>query len=227
MTEYGDDVRLEELLAPLRRLEPVPFAVSEKTTPRLRRPVLVAAIVIVALALTGVAIADSVGVFNGIGAAQRSQNGSDVLDPRVAKFCPSDSEAFYDPFCHLVPSSVRLISTASGHKIYVVADTRGDLCTISYPGGSCGPPLSESHPITFGTFNRSPTTGGTFIASGLAIDGVTSVSFTVWGREVTVPVKDNSWVYERPNSTAHDAGCIVAHMADGSTVKPFPEVPCP
>jgi hypothetical protein len=39
------------------------------------------------------------------------------------------------------------------------------------------------------------STGGTFIASGLAVDGVTAVSFTVSGKAVEVPVKDNVWVY--------------------------------
>ena len=35
------------------------------------------------------------------------------------------------------------------------------------------------------------------------------------------------WVYEKRHSTAHGERCIVAHFADGSTVEPFPEVPCP
>jgi hypothetical protein len=79
--------------------------------------------------------------------------------------------------------------------------------------------------VTFS--NDSPTTGGTFIASGFAIDGVTSVSFTVRGQEVTVPVKNNFWDYEEHDSRASEGQCIVAHFADGSTVNPFPEVPCP
>jgi hypothetical protein len=44
---------------------------------------------------------------------------------------------------------------------------------------------------------------------------------------VTVPVRNNAYIYRRSRSTAHDVRCVVAHMADGSTVKPFPEVPCP
>jgi hypothetical protein len=47
----------------------------------------------------------------------------------------------------------------------------------------------------FGTFNSSSTTGGTFIATGLAIGGVSAVSFTVGGEFVEVPVNDNVWVY--------------------------------
>lgn len=232
MTGYSDDAKMMELLAPLRRLEPVPFAMPEQTERRLllRRPILATATVIVGLVLTGVAIADGLGAFNGIGAAHRSQSGSDVLDSRVTESCSSSHSAVYDPFCHLVPSSVRLISRlASGRKVFVVADTRGDLCVVDEGRtitSSCGPPLSETHPIT-GTFsNDSPTTGGEFVAGGVAIDGVTSVSFTVWNKEVTVPVENNVWIYDKPDSTASTAGCIVAHFADGSTVTPFPEVPC-
>jgi hypothetical protein len=227
MGAHGDDAKVTELLAPLRRLEPVPFPGERRPLPR--RPVLVAAVLVAALALVGVAIADGVGAFDGIGAAQRAQNGSDVLDSRVTRSCSSDGPV-YDPFCHLVPSSVRLIGTfAGGRKVFVVADTRGDLCVVDESrtiASSCGPPLSRSHPIT-GTFaNDSPTTGGEFVAGGVARDGVASVSFTVSGRDVTVPVQDNVWLYEQAHSHATDASCIVAHLADGSTVDPFPEAPC-
>ena len=226
MIGYSDDAKVLELLAPLRRLEPVPFSVPDRTVRRLRRPVLVVAVVVVALALTGVAIANGVGAFKGIGAAERSQSGSDVLDPRLTRSCPSDlSRSIYDPFCHFVPTSVRLISTlASGRKVFVAADTHGDLCVVDEGRtitSSCGPPLSGAHPITATFGNDSPTTGGEFVAGGVAVDGVTSVSFRVWGREVTVPVKHNVWVYTRRNSTAHGATCILVHLADGSTVNPF------
>jgi hypothetical protein len=198
------------------------------------RPVLVLAVVVAALVGVGVAIANGFGVFNGIGAAQHPQRGADVLDAKtlanLQKTCPGDNGAsIYMPFCHLLLNSTRLIGKIpSIGNVYVVTNTRGDLCTI-WEGGSasCGPPLSESQPITFGTFNPSPTTGGTFVASGLALDGVSSVSFTVSGKGVTVPVKDNAWFYEEPNSHASLGYCVLAHLADGSTISPFPEVPCP
>ena len=198
------------------------------------RPLVVAAIAAAALAGAGIAIAAGFGAFDGIGAAQHPQTGADVLDAKtlanLQEMCPSDSQAnFYNPLCHLVLDSTRLIGTIpSVGNVYVVANTRGELCTI-WEGGSasCGRPLSKSQPITFGTFNPSPTTGGTFVASGLALDGVTSVSFTVRGKAVTVPVTNNAWEYDEPNSHASQGYCIVAHLADGSTVNPFPEVPCP
>lgn len=201
--------------------------------PRLRY-VLLVAVTVVALVGTGVGIADGFGAFDGIGAAQHPQTGADVLDAqtlaRLQNACPNETaRPFYMPFCHLVLDSARLVSHVPSYgNVYVVTDTRGDLCTLFEGGdGSCGPPLSKSQPITFGAFNRSPTTGGTFIASGLAVDGVTAVSFTVRGKAVEVPVENNVWVYSEPNSHATLGQCIVAHLNDGSTVTPFPGVPCP
>jgi hypothetical protein len=173
------------------------------------------------------------GPFNGISAAQHAKTGSDLLPSGVlaqikqmnAQSANASKTGFEPP--RLLPDSARVLGTMPDRsKVYGLTDTRGDLCLIGEVGGSCGPPLTQSRPITFGTFNRSPTTGGTFVASGVAIDGVTSVSFKVWGKEVRVPVKNNVWVYKKRHTTAHGATCIVAHLANGSTVIPFPEVPC-
>jgi hypothetical protein len=199
------------------------------------RHVLLIALAVAALIGAGVAIADGIGAFDGIGAAQHPQTGADVLDAKtlagLQRACPSETvtSSFYMPFCHLVLDSARLVGQIpSFGSVYVVTDTRGDLCTVFEGGdGSCGPPLSKSQPITFGTFNPSPTTGGTFIASGLAVDGVTAVSFTVSGKTVDVPVENNVWVYSEPDSHAKLGQCVIAHLNDGSTISPFPEVPCP
>jgi hypothetical protein len=234
MIGYGDDAEMMDLLAPLRRLEPVPFAVPERTGRRaLRRPVLVAAIVIIALALTGVAIANGVGAFSGISAARHTQTGAKLLDPatlaeikRENAFAADHSTArFLIP--KLLLSNARVLGKMpDGSKVYGLTNTRGELCLFGDTGGGCGPPLSKEQPITFMASSTS-SVGGTFTASGVALDGVMSVSFTVWGKGVTVPVKHNVWVYKKRDTSAHGARCIVAHLADGSTVTPFPEVPCP
>ena len=203
--------------------------------PRRFRHVLLVVVALAALAGAGVGIADGFGAFDGIGAAQHPQTGADVLDAKtlagLKNACPTQivQGSMYISFCHLVLDSARLVGQVpSFGNVYVVTNTRGDLCTVFEGGdGSCGPPLSKSQPITFGTFNPSSTTGGTFVASGLAIDGVTAVSFTVSGKAVEVPVKNNVWVYSEPNSHAKLGQCVVAHLDDGSTVTPFPEVPCP
>jgi hypothetical protein len=176
----------------------------------------------------------ALGPFNGIGTAQHAKTGAEVLPSGVlaqikqmsAQNANASTTGFEPP--RLLPDTARVLGKApDGSPLYGLTDTRGDLCLFGEAGGSCGPPLSRSHPITMGMANASPTTGGTFIASGVAMDGVISVSFTVWGKQVTVPVKHNVYMYKRPNSTAHGTGCVVAHFADGSTVDPFPEVPCP
>jgi hypothetical protein len=173
------------------------------------------------------------GPFNGISAAQHAKTGADLLPSGVlaqikqmnARNANASKPGFALP--RLLPKTARVLGRAfDGSVVYGLTDTRGDLCLFGEVGG-CGPPLSRQHPITMGMANASPTTGGTFIVSGVAMDGVTSVSFTVWGKEVTVPVEDNVYLYKRPNSTAHGTRCVVAHFADGSTVNPFPEVPCP
>lgn len=198
------------------------------------RRVLPAALAVAALAGAGVGIAAGFGAFDGITAAQHPQTGADILDAktlsRLQNACPSGTDqAFYRPECHLVVDSARLVGQIPSYgSVYVVTDTRGDLCTFFEGGdGSCGPALSTSHPITFSTFNPSSTTGGRFVASGLAADGVTAVSFTVNGKAVDVPVESNVWVYSEPDSHATSAQCVVAHLADGSTVNPFPGLPCP
>jgi hypothetical protein len=73
MTGHSDEAKVAELLAPLRRLEPPPFTAPAGPRQRVRRPVLVAAIVAIALVLTGVAIADGFGAFTGISSAYGPQ----------------------------------------------------------------------------------------------------------------------------------------------------------
>lgn len=198
------------------------------------RGALVPAVVVAALAGAGIAIAAGFGAFNGLGRVQ-AQTRRATLDRhtkaeiRTACHGGGPVAGFYNPYCHLVLDSARLLTDAPPWgKTYVIADTRGEICVFGRLGG-CYPPLSKSQPITFGSGNVSPTTGGTFIAGGLAMDGVTSISFTLvpGGTEVTVPVTDNMWLYQKPDSHAVNGHCVLAHFADGSTVNPFPEVPCP
>lgn len=234
MSAYSEEARMSELLAPLHRLEPVSFAGTEEVErrPLLRRPLVVVVLVVLALAITGVAIANGVGVFNGISAAQNTPTGVSVLDRKALaeiklqnSYAAAHSTSRF-PIPRLLLNTARVLGTMpNGSKVYGLANSRGNLCLIGDTGGGCFPPLDKSHPITFMSFNRSPTTGGTFIATGVAIDGVNSVSFKVWSHEVSVPVRNNVWVYEKPHSTAHDARCIVVHFDDGSTLD-YPPGPC-
>ena len=215
------------------RFFPATFNMSD------RRTSWKAALLVVATAtafvVACVAIAASFGAFNGISSAQHTRVGTNVLPPRILASI-EDQNAHSAAFRRehhtswppsLLPNTARVLGKMpDASKVYGLTDTRGDLCLIGEIGGSCGPPLSKSRPITFGVFNRSPTTGGTLVASGVAIDGVTSVSFRIWGKEVTALVKNNVWIYKRPKSTAKGASCIVAHFSNGATVNAFPGTPC-
>jgi hypothetical protein len=232
MTTHSEDlVSLDELRSVLSTYAgpDEPRERPSRRRARRLRPVLVAAVATAALVGAGVAIAAGLGAFNGISAAQNTPTGADVLPPallaQIEQMNPQDPSA-----PQLLPDTARVLGTMpDGSKVYGLTDTRGDLCLIGAVG-SCGPPLSDKQPITFSAANDAPTTGATFIAEGVAIDGVASVSFTPVpgdGAEVTVPVKNNVWVYKEPDSHAVNGHCIVAHLGDGSSVEPFPEVPCP
>lgn len=200
------------------------------------------AVAIAALAGAGVAIAAGFGAFNGISAAQDTKIGSVVLPPAVlaqmkqmnaesrklnAQAAKSSGPHFQMPL--LLLDTARVLGTApDGGKVYGLTDTRGDLCILGAMGGGCGPPLTHSHPITLGAGNPGPIPpGGTLTVGGVAIDGVTSVSFTIWREQVTVPVRHNVYVYVKPDTNATEVHCVVAHFADGSSVDAFPEDPCP
>jgi hypothetical protein len=216
MIGYSDDAKVMDLLAPLRRLDPVPFALPQQIElrPLWRRPILVVVVVVVALALTGVAIANGVGALDGIGAAQHPQSTIDKLDPQDLPPDCSSSVASESDFCNLDLASARLVRTLpSGRKVWVVTDSRGDLCVILQAGGgSCGSALSPARPTTITSFKKGP--GDPLISYGVALDGIVSVSFMAGGEPVTVPVEDNVWAYEGPNSGFES---LTVHYADGTT----------
>lgn len=227
MSDYAQDERMLELLAPLRRLEPVALPPAQQRR-RAWRPLLAAFVLIAALAGVSVAIADGFGAFDGIAAAQHPQTGADVIDPATRAYMegrncnhwPNQSP----PQCMAVIGGL-LFGTArvvgqipSGQDIYVITTTSNSLCFVvgpPHPEWSCDDPLSRSHPSTVFLYGQDPDiTPPTF---GIAVDGVTSVSFEANGREVTVPVKDNVWMY--PGDVFASAMLsLTAHFADGTTV---------
>lgn len=223
MTDYGYDVKMLELLAPLRRLEPVPFVLQRPEHRRLRRPVLVAAVLVVALALTGVAIAAGLGAFNGIGAAQHRQTGVDVIDPATLAYMQArDCPGVCMPSLRPLLDTFRIVGRLpGGRSIYVFTTKSDDLCYVvgpPRPESDCEDPLTREHPSTVFAYTQG---GEPYTLVGIALDGVTSVSFQEGGQEVTVPVKDNVWTYQtRAGDDAfYDAGSdLAAHFADGTTI---------
>jgi hypothetical protein len=193
-----DDQALRKLLAPLDRIEPLPATLSR---PRSRRPILVVgALFVGVLAIAGVAIGSSVIPFAGLGSADRPAQSNDSIGPAVATQLQGD-ELPGNPLdqvgVHRVDSARLIGSLPSGRNVYVVATTKDKLCVVvARLAESCGDPISSESPITFTTFSRGDPSGDPPVAYGVARDDVVSVSFSINGRAVTVPVHDNFFVYE-------------------------------
>ena len=188
---------------------------------RWRRAVLLA-VAAAALVGAGVAIAAGFGAFNGISAAQRPQTPVDRIDPALLAEINS-ANAVPGAVGRLLPDSARLVRQLSdGGRIYAVATQDGQLCVLgtglpNNEGKSdaaamgCGSPLTQSQPSTAGSFRANDQTPP--INWGIAIDSVTAVSFMAGGQQVTVPVKNNVWVYEG----ALDIYSITVHFKNGTT----------
>lgn len=188
------------------------------------RPALVAAALVVALALASVAIADGFGAFNGISAAQRPQTAADRLDASdLPPVCNNGSPiAAQDPFCHLIFDSARVLSRLpDGGKLWVVTDTKGDLCVLLQQGAaSCNTGLTPSQPTTITSAEPNDETQP--ISWGITLDDVAAVSFPVSGHEVTVPVNNNVWFYQGDDS---GLASMTIHFRNGSTVRPQSDEP--
>jgi hypothetical protein len=189
------------------------------------RRVLIAAVALGALIGVGVALAASFGAFHGIKAAQHPQTRRDRLDR--ADFPPDCSSgspaATTSPFCHMILSSSRLLRTVpGGGKLWVVTDTHGDLCVVLQRGGaSCGSGLTHRQPTTITSFKRGPQTPA--ISWGVTLNDVKAISFPVYGREVTIPVKHNVWVWKgNYYGLIHSA---TIHFKDGSAERPQSDIP--
>lgn len=125
----------------------------------------------------------------------------------------------FDRAVRILPSTARILGKMpDGRPIVVLSDNFGEICLFGGLTGGCGPPPSRSDPIIFGS-PAAPLFGGSHYFGGIAIDGVTSVSFRGWNKNTTLPVKHNLFVDETPHSTATLIQCLSAHFADGSTYR--------
>lgn len=164
------------------------------------RPVLVAAVVVLALAGTGAAIADGFGVFGGIRAADHPRTGADVIDPATATYLDGKNcSGSINPKTGVEPtqngcrgvgviglkldSARHLGQLPDGQNVYVIP-RNGDndnLCSVvgpPHPEIECNSTLSPSHPTTIFTYdlgNNDPTIH--WVTFGVALNGVTSISF--------------------------------------------------
>lgn len=122
-----------------------------------------------------------------------------------------------------------------GQNIYVLGCAKIDLCTVVGPPHGTfedNSPLSKSHPSTIFTYvatNGSDSSASRWFTFGVALDGAASVTFdlqeeadgTPIGPQVTVPVKNNFWIYEGPPGDLHVPNALqplAVHFTDGTTV---------
>jgi hypothetical protein len=185
----------------------------------------VAAVAVAVLVGASVAIADGLGAFNGLSDAQHPQVGAAVLDPATLATIEQWNAQFGSAYPKILPDTARLLGQlpatlslgAAGNgpanpNVYALSDSRGDLCLVYQGSGlTCGTPLSQTHPVSAVETNA---TGSDPVAYGIAMDGITAVSFEAGGQAVTVPVKNNLWYYAGPNSAGEH---ITVHFADGSS----------
>ena len=79
------------------------------------------------------------------------------------------------------------------------------------PCSSSGYPLSQTHPITTTLTDPDGIGGVPPIIYGVARDGITAVQFTISGRPVNLPVRDNFFAYEgRPFETVFSFSAVTA-----------------
>jgi hypothetical protein len=192
---------------------------------RRRRTLLVAVALVATIAVATAAIAVALGAFNGIGAAKHPQTSADVIDPATAAF-------LQDHLAGIQLDTARHIGQLpDGQNVYLITGTQNDLCTVVGPPNAfvqCGDPLSDSHPATItGDYAVNNDPSARWVIFGLALDGVTSVSFQPTqadgggptGPQVTVPVNDNLWIYKSNDASEPDVfQPFTAHFANGTTV---------
>jgi hypothetical protein len=222
MTAHSDDlVSLEELRSVLGAYagpaEPQRRAAGHGS--RRFRPLIVVAAAALAFVVAGVAIADELGAFDGIGAAQHPRTGADVIDP--ATWAAIEHGSMPIPRGLLFDTARRVGQLPAGQNVYVIARSghNDNLCVVigpSLPESTCHSTLSRSRPTTVLVEAQDPKHRFVF---GVALDGVTAVSFNADGRKITVPVENNLWTYSTENWKAVTAPqlFLIAHFADGTT----------
>ena len=170
------------------------------------------------LVVVGAAYAAGFNPFAGISAADHPATSNDTLPvPLRTQIAEFSSGMERHGHGRLLPDTARFITQVpSGMRFYTIATSAGGLClaTVRSPGGNaleCGDSLSKSRPITIAS--ERPNRATPPVSYGLAMDGITAISFMAGGTETTVPVKDNVWAYEGQANLRS----VTVHWADGST----------
>ena len=184
-----------------------------------RRPWRFAWAAALVLVVVGAAYAAGFNPLAGISAADHPATSTDTLPASLTAHIAEFSSGM-ERYGHgrLLPDTARFITQVpSGMRFYTIATSAGGLClaTVRSSGGNgleCGDLLSKSRPITIASERTNRATPP--VSYGLAMDGVTAVSFKAHGHQTTVPVKNNVWAYEGQNGAFRS---ITVHWENGST----------
>lgn len=160
----------------------------------------------------------------GIAAVDHSATAIDAVDATTSAWLSQTDAAGRAPQIgsHQLTDARQLGALPDGRPVYLVPTTMDRLCVVAAKmAESCGYPLSQKRPITL-TIVDSDGSGGTGpIAYGAAEDGVASVTLTVAGADIRIPVRDNMFVLRgSADEVSSDFTGAAASFADGTTVVP-------
>jgi hypothetical protein len=243
-TTSADTLSLEELSATLAAYAGPPHA---RTRPRGARSPwmsrrLALALALVLLIFAGCSYAFNFNPFRGISAANHPATRADKLPPVMAKLVANwNKYVRRSSPRYVLPETARFVRRLpNGMLFYAFATRSGSPClAYAHPPKSyslnvdsgewdCEPSLSPTRPVTMnGTFVILDGHPGRWLGYGLVRDGITAIEFS---RRLTVPVKDNVWVYLGPpvrlgphghlGPPASDTHLpVILHLTDRSTEK--------
>jgi hypothetical protein len=116
----------------------------------------------------------------------------------------------------------QLPDTIASHAVYLMPSASGLCEWVEQFGGGCGPALSSSYPVLFSSFDPVDPGGSGTTAYGIAEDSVASITMTISGHQVTVPVKDNVFAFEAgPSVAPGDITSVSANFDDGHSFTLF------
>ncbi len=223
MTTIDDETRIDQLLAPLATIPPV---IRGKRSP-VRRPLVVALFIVVAVIVGGaaLAIADGGNPFAGISGADHPPTSADTLDPGLRANLQRLNERQSDMINSIgqiqIDNARLLANLPSGRRLYVIPTSTDQLCIVvaTAPGADsrpmgmgCGNGVTQTQPTTEATMQTNASTPP--LSFGITNDSVTSVSFAADGSEKTVPVTNNVWYYE---GEADILRSLTVHFKDGTS----------
>lgn len=186
------------------------------------RPSIIVVVAILVLVLGGAAVAGSWNPLSAIGSADRPAEPKDELGPDVIEMLRRAQVVvppggFSAIGTRLVEEARLLGKLPNGDKVYALPTSKGKLCiVVALRTESCSDPLTPEHPITFTISKVGPSSP--HVVWGATADDVVSVSFTIAGEHVTVPVEGNLYAWEgAPTKRFSHGSALSVTFSDGST----------